>query len=62
MPLKKVVCIYIWDNPFAASPFYVDGKIKTFGSYQQAQKYIDDHNLNPNGKGYASPVEIYQPA
>lgn len=55
MALKKVVCIYVWINRFEAEPFKINGTVKTFGSYQQAQSFIDSNGLS----AAASPVEIY---
>lgn len=58
--LKKLVIIGIWLDRFIAEPLVINGQVKTFGSYQQAQSFIDDQR---NGLGAnASPVEVYQAA
>lgn len=57
----KKVAIYCWISRFESVPFTENGTMPTFGSYQQAQRFMDERNLNPNGVGGYSPVEIYVP-
>ena len=54
---KKIVAIGIWLNRFEFVEYHEDGKLRTFGKYQQAWQFIVDNNL-PSG---ASAIEIYRP-
>lgn len=56
--LKKITAIGIWVNRFQFVEYLgTDGKLKTFGSYQDAWNFICENNLPLE----ASAFEMYQP-
>lgn len=59
--VKKMFSIHVWVNRFESAPLLgSNGEPLRYGSYQQAQSYIDSHRQElPLG---ASPVEISLPA